>query len=579
MHVAYSDGGTPAVYYTYDADGNRLSMTDGTGQSMYTYDVLGRLTHAVNGHGQTMGYGYDLAGQQTRVTYPNGYSVVRAFDDDGRLASVSDWLGNTTGFGYDADGDQISTTFPASTGETDVFAFDAVGAVSSVGINNGSGVLASLAYTRDADGQVTGTSTVGLPGAGSETEVYDQNSRLTQSGVSGYGYDAADNPTQVGSNTNTFDAAGELTGGGGVSYGYDRLGERTLATPSGGPATSYGYDQAGNLTSVSRPAGTGVAAVSDTYAFDGDGLRASQSIGGSSSYLAWDKSAGLPLLLDDGQNSYIYGPGGIPFEQIDGAGNVLFLHHDQQGSTRMLTSTTGAIQATFSYDAYGNPTGSTGTASTPLGYDGQYTDKDTRLIYLRARLYDPATTQFLSVDPLVGSTRAAYDYTNANPIDGSDPTGLCNTNPLSPSFWTSGNCLAGAVGGPNGGGSQPILWDIPAYGAVVVPCVFGGEELCGGAAAAAGAASFAGSDTGSLSCAGGAVYPNYDDPSQPPGPGWEWRGTGPPGSRQGSWYNPSTNQSVHPDLNHDPPKGPHYDYYPPQGGKEPLFPGEPIPDV
>ena len=424
MHVAYSDGSTPAVYYSYDADGNRLSMTDGTGQSTYTYDVLGRLTHAVKGHGQATGYGYDLAGEQTRVTYPNGYSVVRAFDNDGRLGSVSDWLGNTTGFGYDADGDQTSTMFPASTGETDVFAFDAVGAVSSVSMNASSGVLASVAYTRDAGGQVTGTGTVGLPGAASETDVYDQNSRLTQSGGNGYGYDAADDPTQVGSSTNTFDTAGELTGGGGVGYSYDQLGERTLATPTSGPATNYGYDQAGNLTSVSRSAGSGVVAISDTYAFDGDGLRASQSIGGSSSYLAWDKSMGLPLLLDDGQNSYIYGPGGVPFEQVDGAGNVLFLHHDQQGSTRMLTGTTGAIQATFSYDAYGNPTGSTGTASTPLGYDGQYTDKDTGLIYLRARSYDPTTTQFLSVDPLVQLTQAPYLYADDNPIDISDPSGL-----------------------------------------------------------------------------------------------------------------------------------------------------------
>ena len=75
-------------------------------------------------------------------------------------------------------------------------------------MNGSSGVLASLSYTRDADGQVTGMNTVGLPGAGSEPEVYDQNSRLAHSASNGYGYDAADNPTQVGSSTNTFDTAG-----------------------------------------------------------------------------------------------------------------------------------------------------------------------------------------------------------------------------------------------------------------------------------------------------------------------------------------------------------------------------------
>ena len=87
-------------------------------------------------------------------------------------------------------------------------------------------------------------------------------------------------------------------------------------------------------------------------------------------------------------------------EQINNStGTVLYLHHDQQGSTRLLTGSTGKTEATFTYDAYGNLTGKTGTATSPLGYDSQYTNSDTGLIYLRAREYDPATGQFLSVDP------------------------------------------------------------------------------------------------------------------------------------------------------------------------------------
>ena len=101
-------------------------------------------------------------------------------------------------------------------------------------------------------------------------------------------------------------------------------------------------------------------------------------------------SRSLPLILIDGTNSYIYGPGGLPIEQITSGGTVLYLHHDQQGSTRLLTSSSGAKEASFTYDAYGNTTGTTGTATTPLGYDGQYTSADTGLIYLRARMYDPS---------------------------------------------------------------------------------------------------------------------------------------------------------------------------------------------
>jgi RHS repeat-associated protein len=57
-------------------------------------------------------------------------------------------------------------------------------------------------------------------------------------------------------------------------------------------------------------------------------------------------------------------------------------------------------------------------------FDGQYTSSDTGLIYMRARVYDPATAQFLSVDPLEKLTRAPYDYAEDNPLNYGDPRGL-----------------------------------------------------------------------------------------------------------------------------------------------------------
>jgi RHS repeat-associated protein len=90
----------------------------------------------------------------------------------------------------------------------------------------------------------------------------------------------------------------------------------------------------------------------------------------------------------------------------------------------LLTGSTGKTEASFTYDAYGNQTGHTGTATTPLGYDGQYTDSDTGLIYLRAREYGPSTGQFLSVDPEVTQTHEAYAYTADNPVNAQDDAGL-----------------------------------------------------------------------------------------------------------------------------------------------------------
>ena len=211
-----------------------------------------------------------------------------------------------------------------------------------------------------------------------------------------------------------------------ATYAYDELGERTKTNPNTGPATTYGYDQAGNLTSRrTTQRRRSDAEIEDTYAYNGDGLRTSQTISGTTTYLAWDLAEKLPLILNDGTNSYIYGPGGLPIEQINNStGTVLYLHHDQQGSTRLLTRSTGTKEASFTYDAYGNQTGHTGTATTPLGYDGQYTNADTGLIYLRAREYDPATAQFLTDDPDVAATLTPYSYAVDNPVNGGDPTGL-----------------------------------------------------------------------------------------------------------------------------------------------------------
>ncbi len=69
-------------------------------------------------------------------------------------------------------------------------------------------------------------------------------------------------------------------------------------------------------------------------------------------------------------------------------------------------------------------------------------------------------------------------------------------------------------------------------------------------------------------------------PTEPPAPGWEWRGKGPPGSSEGNWYNPKTGESLHPDPGHPPPIGPHYDWRAPDGNWYRIFPdGSIVPKI
>ncbi len=555
--VSYSSGNPSTVKYEYNKDGQRTKMVDGTGTTTYTYDQLDRLTESENGHKDVIKYEYNLGDERTKITYPNEKSVTRGFDKDGRLEKITDWSSNVTKFTYDADSDLATTLFPGATEDKDTYTYNNADRVTEIKMAKGSETLATLAYSRDDEGQVKTTTSKGLPGTEVTEHTYDENNRLTKSGSTEYKYDAANNPTTEGSSTNTYNEGNELEKGTGVTYSYDELGERTKTTPETGPATTYGYDQAGNLISVERPKEGETAEIKDTYAYNGEGLRTSQTISGATTYMAWDTTEALPLILGDGTNSYIYGPGRIPVEQVNNStGAVTYLHHDQAGSTRLLTGSTGTVTGKCTYGAYGTQT-CEGTATTPLGYDAQYTSPDAGLIYMRARTYDPVTAQFLSVDPFVSVTQVPYNYAGDNPVNKADPTGLSS--------------IAEGLG--EGG----------------VPCVF---PLCGPSPAAEEALGHgiekiehgvesvwntineneAPNDEGEAELhAKEAERESCGNPAASPGSKFEWKGKGEAGSEEGSWFDPETREYLRPDFKPSS-HGPHYDYRAPDESTWRIYP-------
>jgi RHS repeat-associated protein len=421
--VDYSEAATPDTSYEYDADGNLTKMVDGTGESTFAYDVLGRLTEVENGNGGTVGYGYDLADQLTQITYPNGKSISRTFDDSARLEAVTDWLGGTTSFAYDADSNLESITFPNATENVDEYAYDRAGLISQVSFEAGPEAFASLSYSRDQVGQIEDEAQAGLPGPAELGYGYDKNGRLTAAGEASFEYDLADNLISGLGSANSYDAASQLEAGTGISYSFDQLGQRTESSPESGPATTYGYDQAGLLVAVDRSGEGETPAIDQSLAYDGTGLLASKTSGATTSQMTWDVGSALPLLLDGGENSFVYGPEGLAIEQISAEEVPSYLHRDQLGSTRAITEAGGEVTGTFSYGPFGSPSAGTGSATTPLGFAGEYTDAETGLQYLRARFYDPATGQFLTRDPAEELTRQPYAYAGDDPVNSVDPSG------------------------------------------------------------------------------------------------------------------------------------------------------------
>src|SRR5205085_11776052 len=120
-----------------------------------------------------------------------------------------------------------------------------------------------------------------------------------------------------------------------------------------------------------------------------------------------------------------YGDGAVAMQTPSA---TYFLHHDPVGSTTELTDASGAVVASYNYDAFGNVTTTGNSApANPVLFQGQYHDSDTGLYYMRPRYYDPSNGRFLSRDPLaqgVGApAQSAFVFANNAPTVFTDPTG------------------------------------------------------------------------------------------------------------------------------------------------------------
>jgi RHS repeat-associated protein len=510
--IDYSDA-TPDVKFSYDDNGRRTAMADGTGTSRYDYDASGQLTSYTTGAGHKLRYTYDRSGLITSLTYPNGKKVSRGYDPAGRQANLTDWRGKSFTFGYNAVNLLTRQTAPNRT--TTRYTYTADDLLKTTTVRRGTAKLRELTSAREKRGLVKEALTT--PGvAGDAAYRYDAVGQLIASynptGRTRYRYDQAGELTGVRSTQQSaklaYTTAGELetmsaTSNRGTitaSYGYDKLGERTSASVAGGAKGRYSYDQAGNLTGYKGPLGgaglpsvegkTGsitARKVTASYTYDGDGLRASKTVNGKTTKYTYDPLGGPAALLTDGSRSYVHGPNGAVLEQIDNSAakpKVLYLHQDHLGSTRLITDSRGRVQR-LSYSPYGQVKisgHSSQPAATSILYAGGYRDAESGLYYLINRYYDPKTAQFLSIDPLLQLTGHAYAYAGNNPSTLNDPAGL----------WPNWRKVAQVAVGV-------------AAGVAIGACVVATAGICGGVVAtlaisatvgaAAGVATYALEDT------------------------------------------------------------------------------------
>lgn len=153
---------------------------------------------------------------------------------------------------------------------------------------------------------------------------------------------------------------------------------------------------------------------------------------------------------------------GIGLIMSDGSEGQKYYLYNGHGDVVQLAGTNGVVLWQYDYDAFGNEREIAGQDAeidrNPFRYCGEYFDKETGSIYLRARLYQPSTGRFLTEDP-IRSGLNWYAYCSGNPILLIDPLGLAfiplRTTAESDPFrftigWNAATRTATVYGGPTG---------------------------------------------------------------------------------------------------------------------------------
>ena len=91
--------------------------------------------------------------------------------------------------------------------------------------------------------------------------------------------------------------------------------------------------------------------------------------------------------------NYIRGASGVILSK-DPSNVMRYYVTNGHGDVTNLTDTSGTVVKTYDYDAFGQEYSPSSGDTNPFRYCGEYFDKETESIYLRARYYNPVTGRF-----------------------------------------------------------------------------------------------------------------------------------------------------------------------------------------
>ena len=468
--------------YTYNAYGDVATQDNTT----FTYDdVSGQMTKETTkltkNRDVVKNYTYDSAGNKSAFSVKVGddtkLSLQYTYDGESKLTSVTDEKGSqVVGYDYDTDGN-LSKRTVVGNHLTTTYAYDYQDHLTSLkNQTDSAGVISKYTSeylangqksketfdTVDKDGkksQKTATYTYDLLGrikketkTGSEdiSYTYDSNNNRKEmtvgNKVTAYRYNKNDELLRTDTlNTDTEEDSI-------VIYKNDKNGNQ-LATvnrygiPSDKKDSSYvdidvtlgdnrlNENVVNHYNALNQLTQTLTKNYKVSFTYDAEGLRTSKTVNGEKTFFVWDGDQLVMELSESGrvQKRYIrgndrgYGSNLVYSDKGENTEKQYYVT-DPHGNVVQLTDGSGKVTKTYEYDSFGNEVNPDSKDDNPFRYCGEYYDKETEEIYLRARYYEPNVGRFLTRDTYTGEddepeSLHLYTYCENDGVNAVDPSG------------------------------------------------------------------------------------------------------------------------------------------------------------